>query len=128
MSLINKCTQCRLIYDHLRERYWTIQDELLEKATKRRCGRCRLLCSRRDHSLMAKQRLIVDNMRILQDRPICEHVRHCRYADGTIDDGKKSGMCDPTATRSPINVMGRPVGDWMKDSDCQVETKTQMSL
>lgn len=105
------CSKCKLIKEHLTRRYWMLNDELLEKASRRRCGICCLILSKETRSLMAQQRLISSNLEVLRIRKICDHQHRVGYADGTIDDGTAAGLRD----RSSVRIDGTPIGRWLEE-------------
>ena len=92
-----------------------INDELLEKVAKRRCGRCRLLFDSEARALLAQQALLKDNMKVLKDTKICKYTPHMEYKDGTMDQGegvrkvmqdaRYDGDSNPT-------FLGRNLKDW----------------
>ncbi len=100
------CRQCELIKEHLTRRYWMLNDELLEKASKRRCGLCCVLLNRETRAVMAQQRLISNNLEVLRIRKICNHQPRVGYADGTCDDGTWAGI---------PKIDGIPINRWIKD-------------
>jgi hypothetical protein len=88
MSHLIHCKSCKYIFERLQEKYWTVHDELLEKASKRRCGRCRLLLDKEGRDLLEKKALLQSNLSTLREMKLCKHMSHHKYPDGTFDDGK----------------------------------------
>ena len=144
MSHSIKCKHCQLIYNQLREKFWMINDELIEKASKRRCGFCRLYINKETRETLSQQRMIKENMRIITEQKICPHVTHCKYSDGSIDDGTASGIREVKKLRDEgkidglsqikrnpkIKFMNKPVGDWFdgKIPGTIVETSDETKL
>lgn len=115
MSHLSKCKNCRIIHDFLKEKYWTINDKLLEKVAKRRCGKCRLLFDSEARALLAQQALLKDNMKVLKETKICKYTPHMEYKDGTMDKGEtiRKVMEDARYDGDPNpTFLGKNLKDW----------------